>query len=240
MNVSGQLWKAASLIGDRSRATMLWSLQGGESRPASELAMLANVSPQTASNHLRLLLDAGFVKVEAVGRNKFYRLAGRSLALALESLAGAIPAGRPALGTAQQASPELVFARTCYDHLAGELSVAILRRLLEKNYLEDRNKDYRLTANGQDFFLRLNIQVNAVREERRRFAYPCLDWSHRVPHLGGALGAALLDCLVSARIVVRHKTNRVIRVTASGHEQLHRFFAIRLTRSGTAIQQAEV
>src|SRR4029077_3402448 len=89
MDAGLQLSKAASLVGDPSRAAMLWSLMGGESRPASELAMLANISPQTASSHLRLLVESGFLRVEALGRNKFYRLGGRAVAVALESLATA-------------------------------------------------------------------------------------------------------------------------------------------------------
>src|SRR5690242_7790185 len=129
------LSKAGALIGDASRAAMLWSLMGGEARPASELAMLANVSPQTASNHLKLLVESGFLRVEALGRNKFYRLGGRPVAMALESLAGAVHGKNASAGLAQHAAPELVFARTCYDHLAGELGVAMLARLQRMDYL---------------------------------------------------------------------------------------------------------
>src|SRR4029077_1109299 len=96
MDAGLQLSKAASLVGDPSRAAMLWSLLGGEARPASELAMLANVSPQTASNHLRLLVDAQFLRVESLGRNKFYRLNGPLVGVALESLAAAAAHGKPA------------------------------------------------------------------------------------------------------------------------------------------------
>jgi DNA-binding transcriptional ArsR family regulator len=108
------------MIGDPSRAAMLWTLMGGESRPASELALLANVSPQTASNHLRLLRDAGFLNVSVVGRNKFYSLGGPHVAAALEALAAAIQGLPSSGGAAHEQTPELVFARTCYDHLAGE------------------------------------------------------------------------------------------------------------------------
>src|SRR5579871_4034039 len=135
MNAGTSLAKAASLIGDSSRAAMLWSLLGGESRPASELAMLANISPQTASNHLKLLLEAGLVRVSIAGRNKFYRLAGAPVAAALESLAAVVHPHRDPQGIAHHAAPELVFARTCYDHLAGELGVAMLQRMLSRGYL---------------------------------------------------------------------------------------------------------
>src|SRR5215470_9196299 len=119
MDAAQFLSRAGSLVGDPSRAAMLWSLLGGEARPASELAMLANVSPQTASNHLKLLVESGFLRVEALGRNKFYRLAGRPVAVALESLATAARGKNTSAGLAQLTAPELVFARTCYDHLAG-------------------------------------------------------------------------------------------------------------------------
>src|SRR5206468_239470 len=104
MNATESLSKSASLIADHSRSAMLWSLLGGERRPASELALIANISPQTASNHLRLLLDAGFLKAESVGRNKFFRLAAPAVGVALESLAAA--AGGKPNGIAQQTAPE--------------------------------------------------------------------------------------------------------------------------------------
>jgi DNA-binding transcriptional ArsR family regulator len=218
---------------------MLWSLLGGESRPASELAMLANVSPQTASNHLRLLVDAGFLKAASAGRNKFYRLASPSVAAAIESLAGAVLRGTAdSKGLAQRTAPELVFARTCYDHLAGELSVAILRSLSARNYLRPHGKDFHLTPSGDEFLSTLGVDVPAARSSRRRFAYACLDWSHRVPHLGGALAAVLLDWMMHSKIVARSKTGRAMRLTDSGGQRLTKLFAIRIARDGRSIQAA--
>ena len=235
MDAAYVLSKAGALIGDSSRATMLWSLMGGEARPASELAMLANVSPQTASNHLKLLVQSGFLRVEALGRNKFYRLGGRQVAIALESLATAAHAKSTAAGLAQHAAPELVFARTCYDHLAGELGVAMLASLHRMDYLRRHGRDYRLTSDGEKFFSTLDIDVKHAQTRRRRFAYACLDWSHRVPHLGGSLAAALLDWMFRGRLLVRRKASRALRLTDAGQNLLHRTFAIRLTRAGTAI-----
>jgi DNA-binding transcriptional ArsR family regulator len=235
MDAGHRLSRAASLIGDPSRAAMLWSLLGGESRPASELAMLANVSPQTASNHLRLLLDASFLKVKVVGRNKFYRLAGPPVAAALESLAVAVHAKQPLNGATQHSAPELVFARTCYDHLAGELGVAILNRLRHMDYLRARGQDYHLTVAGTSFLRNLGIDVRDAQAGRRRFAYPCLDWSHRVPHLGGALGAELLGWLFRSKMLARHKASRAVRLTEVGQKGIKELFAITLTRSGTVL-----
>jgi DNA-binding transcriptional ArsR family regulator len=235
MDAAQFLSRAGSLVGDPSRAAMLWSLLGGEARPASELAMLANVSPQTASNHLRLLVDANFLRVEALGRNKFYRLNGPLVGVALESLAAAAH-GKPAqAGIAQHSAPELVFARTCYDHLAGELGVAIRNRLEETGCLRRQGEDYRISPSGEKFLRRLGLDLDKARARRRRFAYACLDWSHRVPHLGGALGAALLDWMFRQQLLAPRKSTRAVRLTETGQKRLAQHFAIRLNRAGTAV-----
>ncbi len=234
MNVTKQLSQAGSLIGDPSRAVMLWSLLGGESRPASELAMLANVSPQTASNHLKLLHEAGFLKVEVIGRNKFYSLAGRSVANALESLAAAVHR-RKAAGITEHTAPELVFARTCYDHLAGELGVAVLNRLQRANYLRQHSKEFKLTSAGEKFLRGLGVDTAHAQKERRRFAYACLDWSHRVPHLAGALGAAILEWMFEGKLLATRKGSRALRLTDAGERELRKSFAIELTRNRTHV-----
>lgn len=235
MNATTSLSKAASLIADPSRSAILWSLLGGESRPASELAMIANISPQTASNHLKLLLEAGFLKAEAIGRNRFYKLGTPTVGVALESLAATL--GGSSSGIAQQSAPELVFARTCYDHLAGELGVAILNRLRERKHIREHGREYQLSSGGQKFFGDLRIDCDGASARRRRFAYPCLDWSQRVPHLGGALGASLLEWLLRSRGIARQKGSRAVRVTDAGRKTLNDAFEIKLNRFGTAILQ---
>jgi DNA-binding transcriptional ArsR family regulator len=233
MDAPMSLSEAAALIAEPSRSAMLWSLLGGESRPASELAMIANVSPQTASNHLKILLDAGFLKAEAMGRNRFYQLGTPTVGVALESLAATM-SGK-ANGTAERSAPELVFARTCYDHLAGKLGVAILDRVRDRKFIREHGRDYRLSESGEKFFGDLGIDWNEASGKRRRFAYPCLDWSQRVPHLGGALGAALLEWLLRSRMIARQRHNRAVRVTDVGRRALIEEFGINLNRPGTAI-----
>ncbi|HKR26608.1 MAG TPA: metalloregulator ArsR/SmtB family transcription factor [Acidobacteriaceae bacterium] len=225
--------KAASLIADPSRSAILWSLLGGESRPASELAMIANISPQTASNHLRLLLNAGFVKAEAVGRNRFYKLCTPFIGVALESLAATI--GGEANGIAQKSAPELVFARTCYDHLAGELGVMFLNQFCERQLIVEYGGDYQLSTTGEKYLCELGIDRHEAFRKRRRFAYPCLDWSQRVPHLGGALGAALLEWLFQSKVIARRNGSRAVRVTDPGREMMKDIFGIELNRMGTAV-----
>jgi len=236
MDAPGRLSNAAALIGEPSRAAMLWTLMGGESRPAGELALLANVSPQTASNHLRLLRDAGLLNVSMVGRNRFYTLGGPHVAAALEALAAVFPGLPVSRGAAHpQPTPELAFARTCYDHLAGEVAVAMMNRLRSRGFLREHDGGFRLTAEGERFLSEMGIDTAAVTAKRRRFAYACLDWTHRVPHLGGALGAALLDWLLRSGSIVRRKTSRAVRLTDAGRRQLRSTFGITMSHSGSTL-----
>jgi hypothetical protein len=162
-------------------------------------------------------------------------LNGPLVGVALESLAAAAH-GKPAqAGIAKHSAPELVFARTCYDHLAGELGVAIRNRLEERDCLRQQGDDYRVSTSGENFLRGLGIDLDAARAKRRRFAYACLDWSHRVPHLGGALGAALLDWMFGQRLLAQRKSTRAVRVTEMGQKRLLHAFAIRLNHSATTL-----
>lgn len=235
MDSSTSLAKVAALMADRSRATMLCSLAGDESRPASELAILANVSPQTASRHLTLLVDSGLLTVRIAGRNKFYRLRGPKISAALESLAVISGSTVSGDGMAQRRAPELVFARTCYDHLAGILGVAICERALSKAYIRNSGKELHLTNAGKAVFDNLGIEAETIKTARRRFAYPCIDWSQRLPHIGGALGAAILDWLLASKAIARCKGSRAVRVTDRGIRVLEEVFAIQVSRNGLRV-----
>jgi DNA-binding transcriptional ArsR family regulator len=220
------LARAAAHMSDPSRAAMLWSLIGGKNRPASELAMLANVSLQTASNHLARLVKAGFVTVAPIGRNRFYRLNGSDVAAALESLAALGSRELRRSGSAQRSAPELIFARTCYDHLAGRLGVAIFERLCQDGYLESDGADLAVTAVGKSALGALGIDIPFACKSRRRFTHGCLDWSERVFHLGGALGAALLEWLLQEEALASSRGSRLLRLTDRGITLLKREFAI--------------
>jgi len=236
MNAGAHLAEIGFCIGDPSRAAMLWSLMGGESRPASELAMLANVSPQTASSHLKTLVTGRLLDVSPSGRTKFYKLSHPSVAAALESLMFVARPEMNATGIAGRTAPELVFARTCYDHLAGELAVRILKRLLDRGLLEESGKEFSLTGSGKRFFESLGIKAaTALEKRRRRLAYPCLDWSQRLPHLAGSLGAELLNCFLRSHVLAHGKVRRAIRVTDRGREMLEHSFGIRLSRDGRIV-----
>jgi DNA-binding transcriptional ArsR family regulator len=238
MDATKRIAQTGYLLSDFSRTAMLWSLMGGESRPATELAMAANISPQNASNHLRLLLDANFLKVETLGRNKFYSLGGQEVAATLESMAAAFGKGRITNEIRGTVPPQLLFARTCYDHLAGELSVKILEEMSRKGFVEGRSRDYLLTEAGKAFFAKLGIDTDQAQSKRRRFAYSCLDWSRRLPHLAGSLGAALLQWMLQNQYVVRERSSRALRITDTGRREFSRVFSIRISRTGNGIAQA--
>jgi hypothetical protein len=128
-----------------------------------------------------------------------------------------------------------VFARTCYDHLAGELGVAIRHKLEETGCLREHAGDYSVGPAGEKFLRSLGIDLDSARAKRRRFASACLDWSHRVPHLGGALGAALLDWMFRQRLLAPRKSTRAVRLTEAGQKRMAQHFALRMNRTGTAL-----
>ncbi len=183
----------AALLADPGRAQMIWALMDGSARPASELALLAGVSPSSASGHLGRLVEGGVLSLEARGRNRFYRLAGPEVGQAVEALASASLALQPqrrSLPPSHGTPSALREARTCYDHLAGELAVGVFARMLDAGWIEQEGRTLRLSATGEAGLARLGIDLAEVRRRRRQFACACPDWSERKPHLGGALGAA--------------------------------------------------
>lgn len=217
----------AALFGDPTRARMLAALMGGLERPASELAGLAHVAPQTASAHLAKLLSGGLVTVRRRGRGRFYRLAGPEVAEAVEALqnlSGEVRQ-RPSDGPPKDG---FRFARTCYDHLAGYAAVRLTDALLERGYLCPTETAYRVTASGAAALARLELQTDLVARGRRPLARPCPDWTERRPHLGGALGVALAERLLERRWLVRLGGTRAVHLTPRGLEGLRDTFGVRL------------
>lgn len=214
-------------MGDPARALMLDLLMDGAAHSASALAEAAGVSPQTASGHLARMRDARLVGVDAKGRHRFYRLGGHRVAEAVEALALAaddLPC--------KEASPpvrDIRTARTCYDHLAGRLGVALTQALIKAGYLRLRGEEFSLTSSGRRFLEEdLGVDVEAALGKRRRFARACLDWSEREPHLAGALGAALAERSLQAGWVVRQAEGRGLTVTRKGQSVFRRRFGLAL------------
>ena len=203
----------AALIGDPTRATFLTELVDGTALPASELAQRAGVSASTASIQLSKLVDGGLLEVERSGRHRYYRLADPSIASAIEALAVISP-HRAATSLKQaRAGSELQAARTCYDHLAGALGVALLEALRRQRLL---TPELEVTQRGAARFGELGIDVGSLARLRRPLTRPCLDWTERRHHLAGALGAALASRFLELGWIERRPESRAVRVTDKG------------------------
>ncbi len=207
----------AALLGDPTRAAFMLALSEGQSLPPSELARRAGVTASTASIQLAKLVDGGLLSVERHGRHRYYSLSDPAIAAAIESLALIAPQRPARLLKQARIGSELQAARTCYDHLAGALGVAILEALLAKRLL---NEELEPTKLGARRLARLGVDVAEVAHGRRAFARRCLDWSERRHHLAGALGAALASRFFELGWVERTKASRAIRVTTKGRRGL--------------------
>ena len=222
----------AALIGDPTRAALLIQLFDGAARTAGELALGAGILPSSASNQLGKLRSGGLLKLEVQGRHRYYRFSGREVAQALEALSAlALPQPHPS-HRASRVPLELRFARTCYDHLAGELGVALTNALLERDILREDARDFYLTPIGETWFVDLEVDLGAAQSSRRVFARRCLDWSERRPHLGGALGAALLERLRERGWLVSAGQPRTLRLTVTGSAGLERELGLCFSHSG--------
>lgn len=218
-----------ALLADDARATMLLSLLGGDAVPAGELARRAGVSPSGASAHLRRLRDGGLIAEEAVGRRRLFRLASDELAEALEALARVAPP-KPVNGLrAAQAGEALRHARTCYDHLAGELGVAVTDALVARGVLASSDGTFAVSAPGAVWFEQLEIDLVPLRRARRSFARACLDWSERRPHLAGSLGAAVASAFFARRWIERLPGGRAVVLTPAGAAWLETELGLRFS-----------
>lgn len=215
-----------ALIGDRARAAMLNALMGGEAVSAGELARVGGVSPSGATAHLRRLREGGLVVDQAAGRQRVFRLAGPELAEALEALALVAPP-LPVRGLREaRAQGALKRARTCYDHLAGELGVAVTEALVEREILARDDGDFAVTQAGGVWLEELGLDLDALRRVRRSFGRFCIDWTERRPHVAGSLGAGIATAFFASGWVRRRPGGRAIAVTPAGAEWLERTLGI--------------
>ncbi|MDT8895539.1 metalloregulator ArsR/SmtB family transcription factor [Halomonas sp. I1] len=221
--------RVATAIAEPARARMLCALMDGHARTSTELAAIAEVGPPTASAHLARLAEMALVRRYPQGRHRYYALEDPRVAEALEGL---MVIGQGDTPTFAPNTPQrLCFARTCYDHMAGELAVTLHDACVGADWLipaAEAGSDYRLSEDGERVFRDMGVDVRAVRARRRRFARPCMDWSERRPHLAGALGAALLDHAIGRKWVRRDLDGRALRLTSRGRQALERRFHIEL------------
>lgn len=209
---------AAALLGDPSRAAMIAALTGGLRLPGSELARRAGVSRSTASEHLARLTDSGLVVAEKCGRHTYYSLAGASVAEAMESLAVIAPESRPTSLRSVHRRQALGHARLCYDHLAGDVGVAVTEALTDRGLVRQEGSTG-LTANYEawDTVQPLGVTCAALSPGRRPMARACVDWTARRYHLAGALGAAIAHAMFGRGWIQRVRAGeRAVLVTDDG------------------------
>jgi DNA-binding transcriptional ArsR family regulator len=220
--------RIAHLLADPARATMLWTLIDGTMRPAGELAYAANISAQSASAHLAKLVQGGFLASEAQGRHRYFRIASPEIADAMESFASLSAAVRPrtprSVLPSRSVPVQFLYARTCYDHLAGETAVKVLESMLKGRWLAADGRDFAVTRLGERKLSALDVDLAAARRSRRVFARACVDLTQRRPHLGGGLGAALLDLYLAKSWIQRVRRSRAVSITPKGHESFRRLF----------------
>lgn len=207
----------AFLIADPARATMLMALVEGHALPAGELAYAAGITAQTASTHLAKLLAGGLVSVEAEGRHRYYRLSNSHVAQVIENLASITPLNRPRTRPLGADAQKLRFARCCYDHLAGQLGVAMTQALERRGVIvAAADKQFEVTQDGIEWFDRMGLNVREMQGTRRGLARQCLDWSERQHHLAGPLGVQWMSLLCANGSLRREKATRAVQVTPHG------------------------
>ena len=216
MNTNPDLATIAALIADPARATMLSALMSDIALPAGELARLAKITPQTASSHLARLVKGNLVSMTKMGRHRYFRLSNKEVARALETLALIAPPARIHSLNDTLERKAIYRARTCYDHLAGELGVGLTQALIDQGFIQHHDETYEVTPIGENRFNSFGIDCFQLQGKRRLFARACLDWSERKPHLAGALGAAILQRSFELKWIVRVSGSRAIRVTEAG------------------------
>ncbi|MFH6786431.1 MULTISPECIES: ArsR/SmtB family transcription factor [Methylobacterium] len=224
------LARTAALVGDPARAGMLAVLMDGRALTASELARAAGVTPQTASGHLAQLTEAGLLAVARQGRHRYHRLASPAVARMLEGVmavaAGPDPVRAPSPRFPRDAA--LREARTCYDHLAGRLAVAMADALVARGAVELGADGGAVTPAGEAFLRGLGVDLaesaRTGSSRRRVFCRPCLDWSERRPHIAGTLGAALLATCLDRGWLRRNEGSRAVTVTPGGRLALRHAF----------------
>lgn len=217
----------AFLLADSARAKILWSLIDGTTRPAGELAYAANISAQSASAHLAKLVEGGLLRVDTQGRHRYFRIASSEVANLIESMASLSAAISPRTPR----SPQLVrnmprqffYARTCFDHLAGEVAVNLLDSMLKAGWLSNDGRDFLVSEMGEQKFRDLALDISP--EKRRAYARVCVDLTERRPHLSGVLGSALLRLFVERKWIQRSPRSRVVSVTPAGDMAIKNLFS---------------
>ncbi|MFF7321432.1 ArsR/SmtB family transcription factor [Streptomyces albogriseolus] len=217
---AGALARLAALAADETRAACLLALLDGRAWTAGELARHCGVAASTLSEHLGKLVGGGLLTEERQGRHRYVRLADARVAQLVEDLTAQLApdAAEPPRGLRQSgAGSAMARGRTCYDHLAGRLGIAVTDALTARGLLR-QDTGFALTDEGLDWFGALGVDLDG--RGRRPLARACLDWTERRPHLAGAAGAALCRHLLERGWCVRIGSGRAVKVTGTGEQAL--------------------
>jgi DNA-binding transcriptional ArsR family regulator len=229
MVAAANMVEVAALVGDTARATMLGALMGGQSLTGGELAFLAHVSRPTASEHLAKLVEARLVAVTRKRRFNYYRVASPLVAQMLEriTVVAAIEAP-PRYQPRSMRDDAMRFVRTCYDHLAGLVAVAIADALIVRECVVLGDDGGEVTAAGARFLGDFGAYLSPPSRTRRIFCRPCLDWSERRYHIAGHVGAEICRCCLQRGWFVRERDSRALRLTPAGAAGLYDCFGLDL------------
>ena len=228
MSADVRMAEVAALVGDPARANILAALMGGQALTASELTYAAGVAPQTTSGHLGRLTDGRLIACVKQGRHRYYRIATPRVAEMLEGIMAVVADAPPRHRPPSKLDEAMRNARTCYDHVAGKLGVELTDALCAKGHLVLADEGGELTASGMAFFRNFGADLAAARGRRRIFCRPCLDWTERRPHLGGAVGAVLAQRCFDLKWLQRIRDSRALTVTAAGRRGLSETFGLSL------------
>jgi DNA-binding transcriptional ArsR family regulator len=228
--MNDKLSDIANLLGDPGRAAILLRLMSGLALPAGELAVTANVAPQTASEHLAKLVHGRLLSVERQGRHRYYRLASAEVADAIEALLVLTTRSRVSSAATASSRPQvgsLEHARTCYGHLAGWLGVQIAKNLEERGMIKPANaKHYSLSSSGREWFEAIGVGIPSSGAAPKKLAVRCLDWTERRHHLAGTLGCAIYKRFRVLGWLITIQDTRVVRVTVEGRTQIWKLLGI--------------
>jgi len=228
MSNAPQIAEVAALVGDPARANMLVALLGGRALTATELAYAAGVSPPTTSGHLGKLSAARLVILMKQGRHRYYRLAGPHVAHMLESIMHVAIDGPPRYQPRSKTDDQMRRARTCYDHIAGVLGVDLADSMMAHDFVVLGDEAGEVTPTGMEFLTGLGVDLAAARAKRRVFCRPCLDWTERRLHIGGAVGAALATRCLELKWIEQVRDSRALAITPAGRRGLVESFGLSL------------
>lgn len=216
--------RIASLVGDPARANMLTALMGGGALTASELALEAGVTVQTASSHLSKLMEGGLLSLAAQGRHRYYGLASTQVAGMLESIMGVAATSGPQRVRPGPRDATMREARICYDHLAGDHAVAMLDGFLARKILLRDGDKITMGKTGTGYFQAVGIEPETLKKSRRQVCRACLDWSVRRSHLAGTLGAAIFDKILTEKWARRDAESRAVVFSPAGKKEFEKAF----------------